>query len=102
MRSRINAARNLANDIARIGAQHGQQVSVSAPHGYNGISRESMNGVAVSHGGAVPVSAPEPSMGVPLRIIVTNQMAKEDLCKSSLVWARPELTNLSQQEGWTS
>lgn len=77
MKSRINAARRLHDEIARIGASNRRQ----SPGEGAGVQAGSTDDTEMSHGGALPVSPPNNLSGKLLRVVVSDPPAKEDLCK---------------------
>lgn len=81
MKSRVNAARRLADEIARIGALDRCQ-STSRPPGEGGDAVDDLMGeVGNSHGVAVPVSPPNNLSGKLLKVVVVDRTTKMDLCE---------------------
>lgn len=79
MKPRINAARSLAEEIGRIGALDRRRSLGRAPGESQESLDESVSETGISHGGAVPVSPPNHLSGRLLKVIVSDQAAKEDL-----------------------
>lgn len=81
MKPRINAARRLADEIARIGALDRRRSSGRMSGDGSNNHEDSMSDLQGSHGGALPVSPPNHLSGKLLKIIVSDDTAKEDLCE---------------------
>lgn len=83
MKPRINAARRLADEIARIGALDRQRSTGRASSEGAGAGAQSdlMNDIETSGSGALPVSPPNSLSGKLLRVVVSDPPAKEELCK---------------------
>lgn len=81
MKSRINAARSLADEIARIGAlDRHQSTGRTTGEGVNAVD-DLMGEVGSPHGGAVPVSPPNNLSGKLLKVVVADHTTKKDLCE---------------------
>lgn len=81
MKPRINAARRLADEIARIGALDRQRPTGRALSEGAGAQSDLMNDTETSGGGALPVSPPNSLSGKLLRVVVSDPPAKQELCK---------------------
>lgn len=85
MKSRINAARRLAEEIARIGALNRRRSSGRTPGEGAGMQTGSADDSEMSHEGAMPVSPPNHLSGRLLRVVVSDPPAKEDMGKSGSI-----------------
>lgn len=81
IKARINAARRLADEIARIGTINRHRSSGTIPSEGTDIQADSADYTEASQGGALPVSPPNSLSGKLLRVVVSDSPAKEELCK---------------------
>jgi len=80
MRSRVNAAKHLADEIGRIGALEGQRTQRGTGMSFDN-REDARSEISLSQGGALPVSPPNSLASKLRQVIVADAAAKDDLCE---------------------
>lgn len=80
MKSRMNAAKHLSDEIGQIGALDRRRIGRGSGMSVDGQAETQIDG-RLPQGGAMPVSPPTNQASKLLKVIVADAAAKEDLCK---------------------